>query len=143
MNKIALLLLSLFFSCAKPNYQEQKTEVIRDVLSSCDYLFKTEELCLNFKWIKQPTESQFGEMEVRFTDLADERIFIHPENEFHLYLWMSSMGHGSSPVTIEKLSEGKFLVKDVFFIMPGPWEIHFQLKEGEKVVEELIHSLTI
>jgi hypothetical protein len=90
-----------------------------------------------------PTESQVGEMEVSFTDLADERIFIDPKNKFSMYLWMSSMGHGSSPVSIEKLAPGKFLIKDIFFIMPGPWEIHFELKEEEKLVDEIIYSLTI
>ena len=47
------------------------------------------------------------------------------------------MGHGSSPVKIAPGSvAGVFSATEVFFVMPGEWEIWIQLKEGTKVFDQ-------
>lgn len=56
---------------------------------------------------------------------------------FSVFLWMPSMGHGSSPVTIKKLDTGIYDVSDVYFIMDGDWQIRIQLKNNETILEEL------
>jgi hypothetical protein len=38
------------------------------------------------------------------------------------------MGHGSAPVKITPQAPGVYEVSDVFFIMPGDWEIQIQLR---------------
>lgn len=137
------ILIIFFVSCAKPNYVENQEVVSREVVSSCDHIFSSEELCMNFKWAKMPTESEFGLMKVQFTDFKDDRIFTSPKRHFHFHLWMSSMGHGSSPVEIKEISPGKFEISKIFFIMPGPWDMHFQLKDEDHVQEEFIQKITI
>lgn len=56
----------------------------------------------------------------------------------HVYLWMPSMGHGSAPVKITKINDGEYDVSQVQFIMGGKWDVRFQLKDGNTVVEEVI-----
>ena len=65
-------------------------------------------------------------------------------------LWMPSMGHGSSPVKLDHAKDaghadvpGVFEVTHVYFVMPGDWEIHVQLKNGPKVIEDAIEALHI
>ena len=48
------------------------------------------------------------------------------EISFGVKLWMPGMG-GSFPVTLEKIADGVFLASEVFFTMPGYWDIHFQV----------------
>ena len=56
----------------------------------------------------------------------------------NIFLWMPSMGHGSAPVKIRKLTDGEYEVSEVQFIMAGKWEMKFQLKEGVQVMDEII-----
>lgn len=43
-----------------------------------------------------------------------------------LRLWMPSMGHGSAPLKIQDLGGGIFQVTNVYFIMPGDWQIQLR-----------------
>jgi len=133
----------LFFGCAKPNYVNDSQVISRDDLSICDFKLKSDDLCMNTNWITLPSESVYGTMEVTFSAVNDPRQEISPIHELSVFLWMPSMGHGSSPVNIEEIRPGKFKVSQIYFIMPGSWEIKFQLKEKEKLIEELVYSLTI
>ena len=63
--------------------------------------------------------------------------------DFSLFLWMPSMGHGSSPVTIKKIATGVYDISDVYFIMDGDWQIRVQLKNGATVTEEMDFNYTI
>lgn len=66
-----------------------------------------------------------------FTKLnsSDEVQFIThimaPQNEqvnnISVDLWMPSMGHGSSPVTITQVGVNKYQIQQAYFIMPGQW----------------------
>lgn len=144
MKIFTVLSLLLLFSCAKPNYTDDNSTVIqRDVLTGCEFIFSTEELCMKFEWIKQPSESEFGEMKVLFTEIKDDRIRVSPKNNFHFFLWMPSMGHGSSPVQVNEISPGEFVISKIFFIMLGPWQMHFQLKDQNEIIEEIIKDITI
>ncbi len=43
-----------------------------------------------------------------------------------LRLWMPSMGHGSAPVKVQNFGGGIFQVTNVYFIMPGDWQIQLR-----------------
>jgi hypothetical protein len=56
---------------------------------------------------------------------------------------MPAHGHGSSPVTLEQERDaggqvipGVFSGTNVYFIMPGTWQVKVQLKQGATVTEE-------
>lgn len=144
-NKLTLfiLILTLLASCAKPRYVEGLEGRIDGISGECGFLFLTENICLKTEWIQKPTESTYGEMTLSFVDRNDQTRFIDPVSEPFIVLWMPSMGHGSSPVKIERLDVGKFRASEIFFIMPGPWDIRYQLKDGSNVIEEKIQKVTI
>ena len=62
---------------------------------------------------------------------------------FTVFLWMPSMGHGSSPVTVKKLGTGIYDISDVYFIMDGEWQIRIQLKNNGTMLEELNFTYNI
>ncbi len=57
--------------------------------------------------------------------------------EFNIYLWMPGMGHGSFPISINKISVGVYELTEVFFTMGGYWDLHIGLKDGEHLIDEL------
>lgn len=59
-------------------------------------------------------------------------------------LWMKSMGHGSSPIKITKISDGIFLLEEITFIMPGEWQLHIELRDQfNHLIEDQEIALTI
>lgn len=140
-----LFILLLLVACAKPNYISTPTAKIESVTSEqgCLLHFAMEDLCLSTEWLQKPSESDFGSMELTFRDRTNPERLVSPRHEPHVELWMTTMGHGSSPVRIEKIEEGTYLVRDIFFIMPGPWDIRYQLKDGVTVLEQAIQQISI
>jgi hypothetical protein len=147
MFKYTLILLSVFvFSCAKPNYQNSTPPEISDQKQStgtCPLFFSVERLCADLAWEKTPSETETGSFILKFYVQETPNTFVDPKNSPFVVLWMPSMGHGSSPVTIEKVSEGQYRASKVFFIMPGEWEIRLQLKDGKNVTDQIIKKITI
>lgn len=50
-------------------------------------------------------------------------------------LWMdmgSGHGHGSAPVSVQRLNTDHFLVKEAFFVMPGVWLVRVNVIVGQK-----------
>lgn len=119
---------------------EARTQEVSD---ECEYYFESEALCLRARWDTRATESTFGSMTLTFTERNSPTRPVSPKRDPFIQLWMPSMGHGSSPVTMTLLEEGVYKAEDIFFIMPGPWDIRFQLKDGSIVVEEKIQKITI
>ncbi|NDG84712.1 MAG: hypothetical protein EBX52_06695 [Proteobacteria bacterium] len=73
-----------------------------------------------------------------------------PAKAPYVMLWMPSMGHGSSEVTLQKKTDthgvaltGQYEASDAYFIMGGPWDVHVQLKDGETVTDEAIDKVQI
>lgn len=58
-------------------------------------------------------------------------------------IWMPDMGHGSAPVSIQKIATGTYDVQQLYFIMPGYWDLHLQLKEQNHVVDEIKIGISI
>lgn len=130
MNKfLALVLGSLFFM----------TNTL--FASSCDMYFKSEKLCLEQKWDIMPSKTTVGKMTLTFKD--DQGRSISPVKNPFVLLWMPTMGHGSTPVTITLIEDGVYSVTNVKFIMGGPWDIRYQLKDGQTVVEEIVQQISI
>lgn len=144
MHKLLLLtLLASFVSCGDSHIVNDQESNLQTANAECSLYFESEDLCLESKWETMPTASTFGSMLLTFFDHRHPETIVNPKNDPFVVLWMSSMGHGSSPVTVEKIGEGKFRIKDVFFIMPGPWEIKYQLKDQSTVVDEVEQKITI
>jgi hypothetical protein len=143
--------ISLFFACAKPNYQDPQPQIQSDKPGpqnpqnpeTCKLFFTTERICVDLNWEKMPTETDTGSFFLKFYVQETPTKFIDPRHNPAVVLWMTSMGHGSSPVTVEKISTGEYKATKVFFIMPGEWDIRLQLKDGKDVVDQIIKKIKL
>lgn len=140
--KTALLILSVFLgACAQPNYSSDSTLAGggQGSLNSCSLRLPQSGHCLAWQWEKKPTNEATGS----FVLITSSGVLQDPPGRLEIVLWMPSMGHGSTPVTVTRLSQGVYRADEVFFIMPGEWEIRFQWKDGEVIREEAIQKITI
>jgi hypothetical protein len=81
---------------------------------------KAQELCLHLGIPQQLNPSSEGKFMVHFTVAPELAAKITLTS---VVLWMPSMGHGSAPTKLEKISDGKFVVTNAWFVMPGSWSI--------------------
>lgn len=111
----------------------------------CQLRFEKANLCLKVTWLLGPRatgESQF------VAELTADPTKPEEAQEISGYtlkatLWMPEHGHGSSPVTVEQIEPSKFLIKNVYFIMPGKWDVIFNLTEQDVVVDTTALSLVL
>lgn len=147
-------------SCAKPNYQDpivniteskpnSSTETEKPQENNCELYLSKSQICLHLQWLEKPNSQNYSSFLLTFTQgkTAQE---LSPENfenlvlKLKVLLWMPSMGHGSVPVIIKKNSDSQSLtIERVYFIMPGDWEIRFQIKENENTSDETVIKLFI
>jgi hypothetical protein len=135
-----LLIVSTVSSvgCAKSNYQESQN--VETYAASCELRFTTNGLCVDLVWDKMQTDSEYGIITLKFYAKENPTVFVDPTNTPFVQLFMPSMGHGSSPTHVQKTSVGIYQVTNVFFSMPGNWDLRVQLKEGSKVIEQVIQK---
>ena len=155
MGRSWFLIFSFCLSCANPNYVStslvgaggggadggpgQKTTL-------CEAKFATQN-CVSLSWEKMPTESAVGSFVFKTfrSNLADGSPVLEnlPGDEVAVALWMPGMGHGSSPVKVERVDVGTYRASQVFFTMKGQWEIRIQLKERGDVKDQAILPITL
>lgn len=153
----------ILLSCARPNYKEipspeipqsntpnQDSNANQKPETECKFILIKEKLCVSITWTKFPTTSEYGSLELNFQPINQEinsattqEIATQLLPKLSVILWMPSMGHGSVPVKLEASSASTIKVTNVFFIMPGDWEIRIQLKEGNEIYDQIIYSLFI
>ena len=93
-----------------------------------------------------PSSSQAGSLVfkvVRANLLDDSPVPVELESLPKVVLWMPSMGHGSTPTQVRLSDIGSFEVNNVFFIMPGDWELRFQIQLPEGGGDEAVIRLNI
>jgi hypothetical protein len=115
---------------------------------SCDFLFKSQNLCATLAWVKKPSAEQPGEFLLSFWSKDQNPnqapSYSNPDAaKVFVKLWMPDMGHGSSPVTTAQSvsangapESGVFRSTGVFFIMGGKWEIIVQLKDDSGAAKD-------
>ena len=129
-----LLIISLFLSgCIQPKYAPNEKPNPQD-LKSCPYKLINSGNCLSLDWEVPPTAEDFGQFLVNAKDEID--------GDVSVFLWMPSMGHGSSPVTVNRIDMETYRVFDVFFSMPGDWEIYIQVKKNNEVKDQAVIPFT-
>lgn len=131
--------------CARPNYASSVAgggsagETTQS--NVCQARFTKTGDCVNWQWELKPTDSEVGRFlfKVSRANLVDgSPVLTDGAADVGVLLWMPSMGHGSSPVKTERLDVGTYRASQVFFIMPGEWEIRFQRKVNQQIVEEAV-----
>ena len=92
--------------------------------------FDSKEIKTCLEWVEGPRVGEESPFRLNL-DLSEGDTASLPELE--VKLWMPDHGHGSSPVEVVEEEQG-FLVKKVYFIMPGFWEVHIAIDGEEKVL---------
>lgn len=135
---ISLTLFALLGCGKSPLFNHQNAPAIKEELKNtagCAVKLSKENLCVNYTWVKKPTEEEKGSFTLLFTNPESGEL-TDPKPTVFVKLWMPSMGHGSSPTKTARASKGTYDVTEVFFVMGGEWEIWIQLKDGNKVLEQ-------
>lgn len=150
-NKFFLLCqcIALITACARPNYEQKNAPNEAQTLQSnalldCSIQFNTSGNCLWWSWKTYPTETESGVLIFKIYQLKDFPSFpteVDAPSVPEFVPWMTSMSHGSTPTTVSRIDIGTYEVKDVFFIMPGEWDLKFQIKQGDIVQDEAIVSI--
>lgn len=112
---------------------------------TCDARFGTSGLCVTWAWDIKPTAEEAGSFVFEIGQIdSNDQAFVNVETDIlpTVLLWMPSMGHGSTPVAVTREGAGRFRASQVFFVMPGAWEIRIQLKEGATVRDETVLDFT-
>ena len=148
MKNLFLTSLLLLSACARPDYlnPSEINGAQNSVHQSCTLNLAQSGLCASLTWTQgpvSPTESEFILKFWNATGSSENGPYVDPTNTLAVVLWMPSMGHGSSPVTIERLEPGVYRVRRVYFIMPGEWEIRTFLKNGATVIDQATVTLTL
>ncbi len=132
----SILLSLLVVACARPEYVTAAAPTTGSKgtqLTQCAAKFSGG-ACVGLEWESYPAEGEFGTFVFRTFNEADGQVRpVEFEGQMQVMLWMPGMGHGSSPVVVQRLDVGYYRASQVFFSMPGEWEIRFLIKEGTQV----------
>ncbi|OUR98521.1 hypothetical protein A9Q84_03670 [Halobacteriovorax marinus] len=102
-------------------------------MADCQVLLNKVNTCVDYKWTSGPYlnsrgQRNFSELEVKFfmkDDASESPIKI---DGIKVYPWMimAGMQHGTRPVQTTALTNGSYLVSEIFLRkMMGHWEIRF------------------
>lgn len=140
----------LAVSCNSPLLNHRDAPLTRNLngneKTACTLALPKARLCASIEWTRMPTDSDKGEFTLRFWDAeqsSESGPYVDPAQTVFVKLWMPSMGHGSSPVTTAPSKDagglaipGVYSVTEVFFVMPGAWQVIVQLKQNGLVFDQ-------
>ncbi|MGE4130837.1 MAG: FixH family protein [Bdellovibrionales bacterium] len=101
---------------------------------TCDAKWSGDERCLTLTWEVPPAEKQMAAFLIKLwrPNRADQTgVLLDDFQDLKIELYMPSMGHGSSPVQIEKIDVGTYRVTAVSLFMHGDWEIRFEATDRQ------------
>lgn len=140
----AVAIVFALAACVNPKYapaaDPSQNPAGEQKISGCPVMFSGSGKCLSITWEKKPTEDETGTFTFAVYRMKDG-VAVREDwaaGELKVVLWMPDMGHGSSPIKLEKIGVGTYRASNAFFSMPGTWEIRFQLKDGRSVKEQAV-----
>lgn len=139
--KLLGILLFLLVGCGESPFLNDEGELRSVQAVESELYLKDSEVSINTFWQEGPYV--FDESKILIILQGSNGTTYKEEISFKVKIWMPGMGHGSFPVTLEKIADGVFLASEVFFTMPGYWDIHFQVFDGEALKEEVKWGLEL
>ena len=113
---------------------------------SCPISFDKSGLCGQLTWkgeVSDEVENAFSFRIWNKITSRPEGPYSDVEGSFAVQLWMPSMGHGSSPVTVTRTAAGEFEVSRVYFVMPGDWDIRLQIKKNGQITDQAVIQVSL
>ncbi|MNL12420.1 hypothetical protein D3C87_1332870 [compost metagenome] len=98
---------------------------------------------MDITWEVQPTDEAASAFLLKFYSANTPEVALDPQAKVTVVLWMPSMGHGSSPVTVTPVAPGVYRATNVYFVMPGAWEIRIKLKNDNNETAEVVQVINI
>lgn len=123
-------------ACANPEYIQANQNVKAEQNNDCLVPFTKLGVCGTFQWQNLPKNQTYTTFSLAFNNANIK------SEHLKVYLWMPSMGHGSAPVSIIDLGNGQFNIEQVYFVMPGAWEIRFEISL-DGITDSYYHPLMI
>jgi hypothetical protein len=128
-----LCLVLLLLSCGKSPLLNQKGNNVSGSFGiEAQKVFRSSGIKLNITWLTNINSSEQAEAVLITTKNG---VLTDLPAPYSIYLWMPSMNHGSSPITITRLSPGVYKLTDIYFIMDGLWQLRIQLKSTTPIEE--------
>lgn len=116
-----------------------------EVSGPCGLSF-TNGICLDVTWNEKPIERQSLSLNLRTFRLNAGSSMATLEDlteTLTIEAVMPDMGHGTSPVRIEKLKTGVYRVSEIYFSMGGEWELRFHKRSARGDVETVTFVIEI
>lgn len=114
---------------------EQKPEL-------CDLWFSRHEICGRIYFLNTPNVNQDSPFQLVFTD-KNNQLIDHPPVFSDLWMNMGHHGHGSAPITTNKLTTGIYRTENVYFVMKGKWQVRVTLGHGTSHAETDFYDVLI
>jgi len=138
-----MIFLSFLFicSCGKSPLQMQKSNAVTGTTGlEAAKILKTSQHSLSLNWLSRvnSTEEAHALLIVKKNGVASDL-----PDQIKVFLWMPTMGHGSSPITIKKIATGLYDLSQVYFIMDGFWQLRIQVKNGIDIIDEEIFEINL
>ena len=99
---------------------------------------------LRMSWTIGPFPSPAKESKVLITILDANGDLVNLPSGYHLELWgfMPSMGHGTAyDGYIEHIGLGTYMNYELFFNMPGDWDVNIDLYNGSNKITSIKYSI--
>lgn len=143
---VALVAAIIAFGCAEKKYLQtigggSPSEKPGQVCGPENRL-ETSQYCVSITWERYPTDSVSGSFLLKIwrPNAADNSpIVLEHGDSAAVELWMEMMGggHGSNPVTVQKVDVGTYRATRVFFSMRGLWQIRVTVKSGGNEIDKV------
>ncbi|MGE3261930.1 MAG: hypothetical protein AB7K68_09140 [Bacteriovoracia bacterium] len=111
--------------------------------------FAEGKLHAHLSWLVEPNTKGEAKMKLEWRDGSTHEI-IEPALPVSVSLWMPDMGHGSAPTQIQRMLDdrgsvivGTYEVRNMYFMMPGNWEIRVKVKYPSETEETKIWAVSV
>ena len=141
-----LFCILLLGGCQAPLFKMQKDKPRQGFIGAektdCPHQWKSIDVCFTFSGLDQPKVNEEAKVQLVIPDeeQAQKVAFL----SLKAYLWMPEHGHGSAPLRIEAVNPGVIFLHNLWFVMPGLWQLHLEwTNQDQKVVAEYVVSIEL
>lgn len=126
-------------ACARPDYisADEWNQQNKPGSTTCPYQFPATQICGTWNWESAASSTAYSSAKL----ILDGNLAAY--DEVAVVLWMPSMGHGSAPVQIQKEADGIYHITNIYFVMPGEWEIRVTLKKSGQTADQFFIPLMV
>lgn len=137
--KMIFLAMSLLFSTHFALAHETQ-----DAPSVAPLSFAEGQIQAHIFWENGPNDGYESFLRIELRNGIDHTALLF-EGTLSVELWMPGMNHGSAPTIVQPMDElrGGYQVSQIFFLMPGPWDVRVTLSRADRTSETKSFSVMV